>query len=428
MSGLASKSVLVADHGLFIHVAMKLAESFGTVFYWTPWVGTGGYPYEAQRMIGTGIPNVHRVMDFWSTARDVDLVVFPDVYFHDETAQLRAMGKPVWGSGYAGALEVERARTKALMQAHGMNVVPYELIRGGDALREYLADKDEAWIKASTTRGDWETMHWEGAHLSGRKLEKRIAGLGPRAATKEFIVEPPIKACEFGYDGFCVDGQFPGTALYGVEIKNEGYVGRVMPFVSLPTAIYGPTMQFGELMGRLGMRGFFSDEIRILTEGTESLSKGTPFLIDPAMRCGSPPSECYIELFSNWAEVIWAGANGELVDLEPVARYAAQIVLKSRWVEDDFLPVDFPEELTPFVKLHNFCILDGRVTVVPQDFTDEFPEFGSVIGFGDTQEEAQRAALDHAREVKALDLEYANDVFDDVEDCLKEAESVGITF
>lgn len=433
MIDFSSKSCLVIDHGLFIHVAVKLAESFGTVLYWSPWVGVGGYPYEAQRMIGTGIPGVQRVMDMWSAARDVDLIVCPDVYFHDEIAQLRQMGKPVWGSGYAGALEVERARTKELMKGRGMNVVPYELVTGEDALRKSLADKPEAWIKASTTRGDWETMHWEGDHLSGPKLDKRLHELGPKAATKEFIVEPPVKACEIGYDGYCVDGQFGQTALYGIEIKNAGYVGRVAPLDRLPEPIYGPTLQFGALMAELGMRGFFSNEIRIVSEDIDTpdffIAKGTPFLIDPACRCGSPPSEAYIELFSNWDEVIWAGAHGEVVDLEPVARYVAQIVLKSKWVENDFLPVDFPEDIARFVKLHNYCLLgDGRATVVPQDFTDDFPEFGSVIGFGDTREEAQQMALQHAEQVKALEMEYPDDVFDDADECIKEGAEVGVDF
>jgi hypothetical protein len=415
---LRNKIALCLDHGLYIYVARKLAETFGTVLYYAPWTGNG-FPSEKQRQIGSGIPGITRVEQMWSAAREADLIVVADIYYHDEIAQLRAMGKPVWGAGYAEALEIERGRTKELMAAEGMDVVPYKRIIGAEALREYLADINDAWIKSSVTRGDFETMHWQGEHLSGAELDKNIGNLGPRAKTKEFIVEPSVPGCEFGYDGYTVDGRFGRTAMFGPEDKDAGYIGTVCDFERLPDAIRIPTLQFGKIAGMFGCRGFHSNEIRIAE------SDGTPYLIDPTMRCGSPPSESYIEIFSNWAEVIWAGANGEVIDLEPEAKFAAQIVLKSDWVTDDeYLPVDYPEEIARWVKLHNYCILDGRVTVAPQDF----PEFGSVVGLGDTKEEAEQAAKEHVEQVRALHLSWKKDVFNALDKCLEEGAKLGIDF
>lgn len=113
---LSDITALVIDHGLYIHVAQKLAESYGRVMYFSPWTESG-FPSSKRRQIGTGIENVERVFDLWDAVGEADLVVSCDVYYHDLVEYLRAAGKPVWGAGRAEALEVERAATKRLMQS-----------------------------------------------------------------------------------------------------------------------------------------------------------------------------------------------------------------------------------------------------------------------------------------------------------------------
>lgn len=422
---LSDISALVVDHGLYIHVAQKLAESYGRVMYFSPWTESG-FPSSKRRQIGTGIEGVDRVFDLWDAVVDADLVVVCDVYYHDLVQYLREAGKPVWGACKAEALEVERAATKRLMQSLGMNVVPYELLEGVTALWHYVSDKEDVWIKGSKTRGDLETFHWINDHVSAPRLEKLLRDLGPRRHSMEFIVEPSIPGVEFGYDGYCIDGRFGSVALYGPEAKDAGYVGRVVAFDDLPEALRIPTLELAPTMGQLGCRGFYSNEVRVTSESVEDfeIPVGTSFLIDPAMRCGSPPSESYIELFSNWDEVIWAGANGEVVDLQPVAKFVAQIVLKSDWVtENEYLPVRFDGD-PRWLKLHNFCKVDGEITVVPQDF----PEFGSVIALGDTQEEAEQLCLEHAEKVEALDLDWKKDVFNEIRETIEKGRAVGITW
>jgi hypothetical protein len=291
-------------------------------------------------------------------------------------------------------------------------------------------------VKGSVTRGDMETWHWENKHVSEPRLEFVARRLGPSGKRKEFLVERSIKGVEFGYDGPCIDGHFGNTAMWGFESKDAGYLAQVCDFESLPELIRRPTLQLAPTMGELGCRGFYSNEIRATTEDYELVDvgkeifipSGTPFLIDPCLRMGSPPSEAYIEMFNNWAEVIWAGANGEVVDLEPDEddTYFAQIVLKSDWVteDDEYLPVRFPDEIRRWVKLHNYCIVDGEVTVTPQ----QFPEFGSVIGIGSTREEAQKMAIANAEQVEALDIEFAHDVFDTIDKHVNDAASIGVKF
>jgi hypothetical protein len=399
-----------------MHVAIRLAEAFEHVDLFVPWVGNG-MPSEKQRQIGTGIDEVRRVMELWSAAREADLVVFTDVYHYDEAEELRRQGKPVWGAGYAGAFETERLMLKHWMAQHGLPVVPYEVCEGGEELKQYLADKEDLWVKASVTRGDWETTHWENGHLSLPVVEKGLSDMGPRATTKKFIVEQSVPGCEFGWDGYSVDGRPGPVAAYGPEAKDRGYVGRVCHFGDLPGALRVPTETLVAGVGELGCRSFLSTEVRITPDGVG-------YLIDPCLRAGSPPSEAYMELFSNWAEVIWRGAQGEMVELEPRYQYAAQIVLKSGWVVDNYLPVSIPDELRRLVTLRAYCQLDGKPTVVPLGFE----QFGSALGFGYTLEEAKAQAREVAKSVKAAELDWDENVFNELDDVLAEGDKVGIPF
>lgn len=417
-------TALVVDQGSFLHVAVKLSESYGRVQYFCPWT-EGGFPSSKRRQIGCGVEGVDRVYDLWDAVPDADIIVVTDVYSHDLVHYLRDAGKPVWGAGKAEALEVERYATKRLMRSLGMNVIPYEHVEGVDALWSYVSDKTDMWIKGSATRGDMETLHWVNQHVSSPRLEKLLRDIGPRRHSMEFIVEPSIPGVEFGYDGYCIDGRFGSVALYGPEAKNAGYVGRVVPFDDLPRPLRIPTLELAPIQGKLGCRGFYSNEVRIATEDNEEfeISAGTEFLIDPAMRCGSPPSESYIELFSNWDEVIWAGANGEVVDLEPVAKFAAQIVLKSEWIAKmEYLPVYYPNSIKRWVKLHSYAVLDGQPTVMPQDYQ----EFGSVVGLGDTQDEAERRCISYAEKIEALDFDWNQNVFDEIREIIDKGRAVGI--
>lgn len=403
-----------------------MAESFGRTLYYASWTESG-FPSSKRRQIGTGLADgvngVERVFDLWDAVGDADLVVACDVYFHDVVDYLREAGKPVWGAGKAEGLETQRFATKRLMEALGMNVVPYKVVTGVAALWRYVTDREDQWIKGSVTRGDLETFHWVNEHVSAPRLEKLLRDLGPRRHTMEFLIEESLPGIEVGLDAYCVDGGFGNVCSWGYEKKDSGYLGRVGLFDDLPAVIREPTLELAPTMGQLGCRGFYSNEVRVAEDGTA-------YLTDPCLRCGSPPSESYIELFDNWAEVIWEGAHGNMVNLVPSTAddgkpylFSAQIILKSSWVEDgEYLPVHFPPEIDRWVKLHNYCVMDGEYTVCPQ----EFPEFGSVIGLGTTQKEAEEAALEHAEQIEALEMEWEREAFDRLHETIEDGRKAGI--
>jgi hypothetical protein len=416
MTDYSDKRCLVIDSGLFPHIAQKLAESFGEVEYYCPWV-MGGFPTEKKRMLGVGIPGVKRVYSWLKRIRAADIVVAPDVYTHDEVEHVRDLGIPCWGPGRAEALEIERWQTRDLMAEMKMPIVSAELITGITELRDYLADKEDVWIKRSITRGDGETFHHVNAVQTEEWLTDQETKLGPRKESFEFIVEANVPGIETGYDGCCVDGEYNPVGGYGYELKDQAYILKVSDFAAMPLAIRGVTQQFGEALGQLGCRGFYSNEIRVAEDGT-------PYLIDPTVRAGRPPSECYIEVFDNWAEVIYEGARGNTVVLNPVARYAAEIVLKSDWVREHYMTVQFPKDRLRWIKIGNSCVIDDVWRVIPQDD----PEFGSAIGIGDTMEEAIDMAVENAKTVEANGVSYKDDVKDGLAAAVQKGRDAGIDF
>src|SRR4029077_5897191 len=142
---------------------------------------------------------------------------------------------------------------------------------------------------------------------------------------------------------------------------------------------------------------FWSSEVRVAGDGT-------PYLIDPCCRMTSPPGELYQYLIENLAEVLWHGAEGELV--EPKWRHAwgAQLILTSDWAENGWQPIEFPAEAEFHVKLHYHTIIGGRNYYVPQAVT--MPEIGAVVAGGDTKEAAIKAVTEIAEQVVGYDVKW----------------------
>jgi hypothetical protein len=209
-------------------------------------------------------------------------------------------------------------------------------------------------------------------------------------------------AIEIGYDGFTIDGEFPSVAMFGVETKGKGYLGEVMTYTKLPKSILEVNDKLFPYLNEENFRGIFSCELRVKND--------TYYFIDPCCRMPSPPGELYGVMISNWNDILWEGAAGTLVDPIYVAKFGATLVLKSDWVQDNWLPVSFPDSISEFVRLKNYCVIDDRIHVIPQMFPISI---GSVVGIGDSADEAIRMALRNADKVEALDVYYDPDALCD---------------
>lgn len=402
MISLRSKTVLIYDYGLFVELAVTLSKSFGRTIYCTNW--HSGFPTSRARMVGSGLPGVECVDEIWPVLDEVDLFVFPDVYECGLQEHLVKMGKRVWGPRQGSELELDRVKSKDILRKAGADVGSYEVIVGLEALRDFLRKNDDQFVKVSTTRGDFETFHSKNYKESEPHLDELEHSLGAVKKTLEFVVESGISsAIESGYDGYTIDGKFPKSAMVGIEVKDKGYVGRVMKYSQIPYGVKRVNDALAPALKRYGFRGFLSTEVRCTPDGGA-------YLIDPTCRAPSPPSELYQVMIGNLAEIIWYGAEGILIEPEFLAKWGAQIVLNSSWVGENWQQVSFPPAIRKNVKLHNFCVIDGEYYVIPQP--SKMPELGSVVAMGDTAQEAIDEVKRVAELVEGYSIENAAEAVD----------------
>ena len=360
----------VIDSGIFHEIAAKLAETYKKVYYHC-WGWEKAYPSMNLTEIGKGFPNVEILTSpFGDEFDDIDLFVFPDCHLGPVQVHLESLGKIIWGSRMAEILELDRVHMKELMRSKGLPVGPYKEVYGMDALRKHLTDRKNQWVKVNKFRGQLETFKSKNIKAIEPKLAEVEYKLGPNAEDMHFIVEDDLPdKIEIGTDAYTVDGQFPKSLLAGIEIKGSGFVGVFTEYAKLAPSITRFNQAMVPEFKKYGYRGFFSTELRIGRDKKD-------YMIDFCARCPSPPNELYQELYKNLAKIIWNGANGIMVDPEPIAKYGAEAVMHSTWAINNWQPVEFPKDLKLHIKLRNALVKKGRYYNIPQG------DGGSGIGGG----------------------------------------------
>jgi len=412
----SNKCCLIIDNGLFVELAVTMAKSFGKVYYWTPWVGS--FPKSNSMLIGKGIPGVERVDDYWAVKDEVDLWIFPDIYMGGLQEELVAQGKRVWGSRHGDEFETNRIVSKKYLKKIGVPIGKYEVIVGLDKLREYLKTNKEKYIKVSTTRGDFETFKSKNYKLIEPRLDELEYTLGAKKKIMEFIVEDAIPdAVEIGYDGFCVDGVFPEHAMCGIEVKDVGYIGFFKEYAKMPKQILDINAKVAPALKEYGYKNFFCCEMRITRDGT-------PWVIDPMTRFGSPPGELVQNMYTNLADILWYGAEGRCIDPIAEAPFGAELLLHSVWADKNWQPVEFPAEIRDNLKFRNLTIIDGKYYVVPTSVG--LPEIGAVVATGQTQEKAVNKVKEIAEQVEGFSVETFPDSMEKAKEEQKKLEEFGI--
>ena len=354
--------VTVCDHGLFIPIAQRIARDVKKVNYWSPW--DVAFPSIRTGLIGEGFLDINRVSSIWSVAEDTDLFVFPDIGFAGLQNELVGKGKPVWGSRYADSLETNRGRFLKTIQEIGLDVPGYHSCEGLSELSEYLRDKEDKWVKISKWRGDIETMHWRDWGHDEITLDMLAYKLGPAKELLTFFVLDPIETdVEDGYDGYCIDGQFPSICLHGMEAKDKAYLGTMAKYDEIPEQLLAVNKVFGPVLATEGYRSFMSTEVRIAGDDF--------FFIDPTLRAGSPPSQVMAELFGNYTEILWRGAQGECIDPEPTDLFGVQAILCVKGDKTAWRAFEPPEEIKDFIKCGNCTMIDGKLCFPPDADIDK---------------------------------------------------------
>lgn len=420
MSDLSKLTVCVRDTGYFTSFAERLSRDFGTVLYHNPSWKIGS-PKSQPGQMGKGLAdNLEIALDFWDAVKKSDMVAIPDIYDGDTQVQLRELGIPVFGSGEGEDLEIDRWETKLLLEELGLNVPASELIEGVDALETYLQEHDDLWIKRPRWRGDFETWHHSTMFMSQQWFDKLKKDLGPSGEKAEFIVEADVKGVEIGFDGLIVDGSIPDVVSYGYEIKDAAHVGRFRPYSEFPEAIQKINAAMMPEFAKYEYRGLYSNEIRIAEKDEKA------YMIDPTCRFASPAGELLCEGFTNFSEVIWAAANGEILTPEIKYGYGAAVNLYSENALSGWLPVQIPEEYRTQIKLHYHSRFDEVDYVTPP--THPISLVGVVVAMAPTLGEAISEVLEIAGEVQMPGKSIDEAAFDTAEEVIEEGEKLGINW
>lgn len=378
MKATSELTVCVVDHGIFLPVARRIARDVKKVYYYSPW--EEAFP-SVRSSIGDGFEDVQRVGCPWEVKAETDLFVFPDIGFSLLQEELIGQGFPVWGARNADELEVNRGKFLNALLDTDLPMPKYQRIIGMADLREHLKDKEDKWIKISKYRGDWETMHFRSWKEDDTTLDVAAAKLGPWKDHIPFYVFDPIETTiEDGVDTYCIDGQWPAHCIHGMEAKDKAFLAAVVEHDELPEEVRKVNDAMGPILSGYGYRSFFSSEVRI-TEDKKS------YFLDPTCRCGSPPSQVQTEMIKNYADVIWRGAHGECIDIDPVANFGVQALLTVNKGRKNWVAVDIPVELEQWVKC-GFCSrIDGRL-VFPPDPDNTAHDIGWLVAIGDTPQAA----------------------------------------
>lgn len=354
MKDVSELTVLVYGHGLEIPVAQRMARECKRVIYFSEW--EEGFSIVNKAMIGRGMEGIERCTDIWDMKKDVDLFMFPDIQHSGLQLELESQGYAVWGSRRADRLEMDREFFLGALAAVGLRVPKHEVVVGVSALRDYLKEREDQYIKISWFRGTIETKHWRSWDLDANLIDLWSIRLGAVREIFHFLVFEPIDTpLEIGGDTYGVDGQWPNTMLHGIEWKDESYLSAVTTRDKMPPQIAEVLDAFAPFFKAKRMRNQWSMEVRV--------REAEWFFIDATPRLGLPSTASQLEAWTNYPLIVWAGAHGELVEPETDCKFTAEINL-SVHQEDEVWPTveDLDPEVEQWVKLGNCCRRDGVIS------------------------------------------------------------------
>ena len=384
------------------------------MLYWSEWMES--FPTINRRVIGDGYDGIERISDLWESKGEIDLFVFPDILRGGLQLELENQGKMVWGSRNGDRMETNRGAFMETLGEIGLTVPTFQSIHGLSELRAHLKNREDVYLKMSKYRGSFETCHWRSWRDDEGMLDNLAVKFGPLQDLMTFYVFDALQTdLELGADTYCIDGKFPSVMLNGLEAKDKGYLGVVTKYQDMPEQLRQVLEAFGPVLGKNNYRNAFSAEVRVV--------EGTGYFIDPCCRFPVPGSGAEMELIGNLAEVITAGAAGELVEPEMTADFAVECVLTSKCEKHTWRVVDFPESVKSFVKCPDSCEVDGRICFPPNDQHGE--EIGWIFATGDTIKEAVNTMKERVKLLPDGVHACTESLFDLLKEAL-EAESEGI--
>lgn len=372
MKPIEDATVLVFDHGLFLPIAHRLSKKFKRVLYYTP--SEEAFATLNKHIIGDGFSDIERCDDIWKIKKEVDCWCFPDIQHSGLQLELESQGFAVWGSRNGDSLEINRQKFNRVLAEVGLPVAKHFVIKGLTNLRSHLSDKTDKYVKISKYRGTCETFHWRDQDLDSGWLDAMAVKLGPAQDLLSFLVVDPIECeVEVGGDTYCVDGQWPSLMIHGDEEKDRCYFGAVTPFDDMPEDLKKIMEAFSPVLKKERYRNQWSMETR---DGR---------FIDATCRGGLPSTGSQLNIWSNFPEIVWFGAHGELVEPIPSHEFACETILSLKSKPHEWGKTRIPEELSEHAQFAACCEIDGAICFPPDGHSGD--DVGWLVSNGDTMEE-----------------------------------------
>lgn len=406
----------IVDNGLFTELAVRLARDFKKVNYYTPWEAE--FPLINDRFIGAGLDNVDRIEDPYlnRVVDETDIYLFPDIFHAGKQQMLERLGKNVWGSREGDSLETRRIWFRGWQEEHGMPVPEGVILEGFDALADFLKDHGHCFVKTtSKIRGTMETHEFFDIEQSEYWLENLKVKLGGLREVVLFLVEEPVESkFETGLDTYCVDGKFPKTPMQGIEVKGKLILCSAQTKSPTPKPLDGALSTLSPLLAEHRYRNFLSAEFR------------GDILTDLCARCPNPGIGVEMEMISNLGAIIEAGARGELIEPEFEFEFGIQTAIFHDHEEDLWKQFRLPEDIRSWVKLMEFCEVDGRYQIIPRRPFGQ--KIGWLVGVGDSIESASAHLQENAEALKDYPFDIKLDALPEAVKQAHEAEKAGMEF
>lgn len=397
MIELSDKKILILDYGNNIGFAMRMTRSFGTVYYWSGPYVTNSFPTHNVEDIANNVPNLVKVKEWVEGYEQSDMVAFCDSMEPRLQHWMRNHGMPVFGCGFADRLEHDRLYLKETLKELGLPVGAYYPAHGLDQLEQILIGAKNVYVK-SQTRGNGETWKHKDWRLTKRQFMKLRTEMGLYANRETYVVEEIIDSIgETGFDGFIVAGEFAPIGMCGVEVKDCCFLGRFVRYQLLPEPIKMVTDKLAPIFEQMEYNGQHSNEIIISKD-----KRG--FLLDNSNRIPSPPGDLMMESITNYPEVVWKIAHGEMPTIQYEHEWGAQVIIKSEIAAEDDSPITVPDEFKQNVKIKNLSIdEDGTWYYVPANGLG-MKEIGSIVAGGDSPDKVIKMVEKIANSIEGFDI------------------------
>ena len=418
---LSDKQALVIDYGNRTDFAMKLSEKFGTVYYWSGPYVTNSFPTHNVADIANNVPNLIKVKEWSEVYDEVDIVCFTDSMEPALQHWMRNHGMPVFGCGFADRLEHDRLYLKETLKELGLPVGTYYTAYGLDQLEQILIGAKDVYVKGSI-RGNGETWKHKNWQLTKRQFMKLRTEMGLYANRETYVVEEVIPCIgETGFDGFVVGGAFSPIGLCGVECKDSSFLGRFVRYQLLPECIKIVTDKLASIFEKMEYNGQHSNEIIISKD-----KRG--FLLDNSNRLPSPPGEVMMEAITNYPEVVWKIANGQMPNIEYHHQWVAQVIIKSDIAAEDDSPIIVPDEFKKNVKIKNLSIDEDGTWYYVTSPGLGMKEIGSVVATGNSPEEVIKTVQTIANSIEGFDISMDVDSLYEAKKSIEKLNKAGISF